>query len=376
MRRMAKAILVVLVVVAAFSLSTRMADAAVWRCEYCGEEVEINTSLSEPGGGQCLVQREAFQDSYPGTSLWRHTWELIRLTQEEKNQIEETRKQKEEERRIEAENAIKRAGEEKRKSEERAREEQEKKARKEKELTLTRELWSIARTCQDPDIIRNLIQDGASPDTPGADGFTAFCLAANHNRNPGVIEAYLKASADPYVFAGKSAAIFSASHNRNPEILKIFMDFIDPNYAYGNGRSLLFVALFNLNESLIYALINAGVDVNYVCMDYSKEFDNSSPYTPLHYLVVKLPGMMLRDGSHREEILQKGERIAKALLNAGADASINRIMVDSLGNRATILDDAENSVFSSDFIDMLVSAGAKGTPSRSFPNSLSEINID
>jgi ankyrin repeat protein len=117
-----------------------------------------------------------------------------------------------------------------------------------------------------PLVVRMAIFAGADVNKRNARGDTALMLAAEDNKNPGVVEALLEGGADVNADnGGWTALVSAATFNPNPEVVSLLLEHgADVNAETEDGWSPLLMAVKHKGGfDVIKTLIAHGADVNF-----------------------------------------------------------------------------------------------------------------
>ena len=135
-------------------------------------------------------------------------------------------------------------------------------------LTLARLLATQAPLSQ----LEAALQAGGKADSTMPNGFTAFLWAAALCPNPAVLEALVKAGANPRQVLpggdarlGDNALLLAAEHNRNPEMISFLLrQGLDVNSRSSmlGDSALMLACRANANPSVAETLVRHGADVD------------------------------------------------------------------------------------------------------------------
>ncbi|MDR1658642.1 MAG: ankyrin repeat domain-containing protein [Deltaproteobacteria bacterium] len=116
--------------------------------------------------------------------------------------------------------------------------------------------------------VEKAIQEGADLNLRTPDGLTPLMRASGSNPDPKVIEALLKAGADPEAVEnhyGLNALMFAASFNPEPAVVNVLAPKIPLNYQTFHGVTAIHqAATNNTNPKVLEALIKLGADIESV----------------------------------------------------------------------------------------------------------------
>lgn len=135
-------------------------------------------------------------------------------------------------------------------------------------LTLARLLVTQAPLSQ----LEAALQVGGKADAALPNGFTAFLWAAALSHDPAVLEALVKAGANPLqvlpggdVQMGDNALLLAAEYNRNPEIIRFLLRSgldVNSRSSFLGDSALMVACRANKNPAVAEALVRHGADVN------------------------------------------------------------------------------------------------------------------
>lgn len=117
----------------------------------------------------------------------------------------------------------------------------------------------------DLDIVKELLDDGVSPDAVDYGGESALFNAVYYKGNEEIVQVLLNAGANPNTSSSEGIHILSeyVNHSCNISIVKMLIDAgANVNTKDGDGDSVLANALLYNNLSVIELLLNAGADPN------------------------------------------------------------------------------------------------------------------
>ena len=142
-------------------------------------------------------------------------------------------------------------------------------------LTLARLLVTQAPLSQ----LEAALQVGGKVDAALPNGFTAFLWAAALSHDPAVLEALVKAGANPLqvlpggdVQMGDNALLLAAEYNRNPEIIRFLLRSgldVNSRSSFLGDSALMVACRANKNPAVVEALVRHGADVNAGRTDWS-----------------------------------------------------------------------------------------------------------
>ncbi|MDR3353638.1 MAG: ankyrin repeat domain-containing protein [Synergistaceae bacterium] len=167
-------------------------------------------------------------------------------------------------------------------------------------LEATQKLFDSITTAT-PELVNQLILEGAYADGFDKDGWTPLMRAASSNGNPEVLQVLIDAGADVNK-ANKdewTPSMLAASSNGNPEVLRVLINAgADVNKVNKDEQtSLMLVASGRGNLEILRILVGAGADVNK---------PDSYGRTPLM----------------RAAFLNGNPEVLRVLIDAGADVNI------------------------------------------------------